>query len=216
MVLNEKRPGSYHEFIRCYAAAASFADAQIGRVLDALDKSSRRNDTILVLWSDHGFHLGEKDHIEKFMLWEKSNHIPFIVVAPGVTTPGTRCDRPVDMSCLYPTLLELAGLPEDPRCDGESVVNLLRDPRQKRPPALMSYLRGNHAVRSDRWRYIRYADGTEELYDHDNDSYEWSNLAGDPRFESVIREHARWIPGHDAEPVSDLRRPTVKRRNSSR
>ena len=210
--LNDKRPGSYHDFVRSYAAAATFADAQIGRVLDALEKSPRRDNTIVVLWSDHGFHLGEKDHIEKFMLWEKSNHIPFIVVAPGVTVPGGRCDHPVDMSCLYPTLLELAGLPADPKCDGTSIVDQLRDPaRATNQPALMSYMRGNHAVRSDRWRYIRYADGTEELYDHAMDPHEWSNLADDPQYATIIADHAHWIPEGDAEPVTDMRRPKANR-----
>ena len=86
-----------------------FADAQIGRVLDALDSSPRRDNTIVVLWSDHGFHLGEKNHIEKFGLWEKTNRIPFIVVAPGVTAAGSHCNTPVDLSVLYPTLW--CGLP---------------------------------------------------------------------------------------------------------
>ncbi|MDA7916528.1 sulfatase-like hydrolase/transferase, partial [Verrucomicrobia bacterium] len=74
-----------------YAACCAFADAQVGRVLDALDASGRADRTVVVLWSDHGFHLGEKNHIEKFALWEKANHIPFIVVAPGVTKPGAKC-----------------------------------------------------------------------------------------------------------------------------
>ena len=110
--------GSYQAFVRSYAACVAFADAQIGRVLAALDKSPRRDKTIIALWSDHGFHLGEKDHIEKFALWEKSTRIPFMVAAPGVVRPGSRCDRPIDMTALYPTLLELCGLPPDDGCDG--------------------------------------------------------------------------------------------------
>ena len=208
MKVERQTEGSYRNFIRAYAACAAFADAQIARVLDALHKSPRRDNTIVVLWSDHGFHLGEKDHIEKFALWEKSNHIPFIVVAPGVTPPGSRCDRPVDMTVLYPTLLELCGLPADKACDGESIVPLLRDPRAKwERPALMTYMRGNHAVRSDRWRYIRYADGTEELYDHDADPHEWTNLAGDGRFEEVIARLRRWLPRTEADRVPDLKKP---------
>jgi arylsulfatase A-like enzyme len=177
-------------------------------VLDALDKSQRRDTTIIMLWSDHGFHLGEKDHIEKFALWEKSNHIPLVVVAPGVTTPGDRCERPVDLSALYPTLLELCGLPADARCDGRSIVRLLRDPNAAwEIPALMTYGRGNHAVRSDRWRYIRYADRSEELYDHQNDPHEWTNLAGDPQYAGVLQSHRKWLPQDDAKPVPDLKRP---------
>lgn len=205
--VERRRKGSYGNFIQAYAACAAFADAQIGRVLDALDASARRDNTIVVLWSDHGFHLGEKNHIEKFALWEKSNHIPFIVVAPGVAPAGSRCDRPVDMTTLYPTLLELCGLPFDSMCDGESVVPLLRDPNGTwGSPALMTYMRGNHAVRSDRWRYIRYADGSEELYDHHADPNEWNNLAGDVRYSDVITEHREWLPTSEAEQVPDLKR----------
>src|SRR5690606_6990942 len=144
-------------------------------------------------WSDHGFHLGEKDHIEKFALWEKSTHVPLIVVAPGVTSAGSRCQRPVDLTALYPTLLQLCGLPTDDACDGTSLVPLLRDPDAAwQQPAVMTYLRGNHAGRSDRWRYIRYADASEELYDHDADPDEWTNLAGDPQLAGIIDDHRRW------------------------
>jgi len=204
--LDRRKPGSYHAFIRSYAACARFADTQVGRLLDALDASPHRDDTIVILWSDHGFHLGEKDHIEKFALWEKSTRIPFIVVAPGITDPGSRCDVPVDLTSLYPTLLDLCGLPADPRCDGKSIVPLLQDPdREWEPPALMTYSRGNHAVRSERWRYIRYIDGTEELYDHGNDPHEWTNLARRSGFHSVLAEHRKWLPNREAQPIPDLR-----------
>ncbi len=206
--LERKKPGSYHDFIRSYAACAAFADAQIGRVLDALDRSPRRNDTIICLWSDHGFHLGEKDHIEKFALWEKSTHIPFLIVAPGVTKPGSRCDAPVDMSVLYPTLLELCSLPADSRCDGKSIVPLLRDSNAAwKQPAVMTYGRGNHAVRTERWRYIRYADGTEELYDHEKDPHEWMNLADRPQLTAVKKKLAKWLPEKNAPQVRNLKKP---------
>ena len=204
--LDGRLPGSYRRFIEAYAACCNFADAQLGRVLDALDASPRRDRTIVVLWSDHGFHLGEKDHIEKFALWEKSNHIPFIVVAPGVTGKGVRCSRPVDLSVVYPTLLELCGLPAA-ECDGVSAVPLLRNPRSEwKRPALMTYGRGNHAVRSERWRYIRYADGSEELYDHDVDPHEWSNLAGNDEFEGIKESHRSWLPSEEAKEVVSLKR----------
>jgi arylsulfatase A-like enzyme len=111
MQVESKASGSYKAFIRSYAACSSYADSQIGRVLDALEKSPRGQNTVIVLWSDHGFHLGEKNHIEKFALWEKSNHVPLIVVAPGTSRPNTVCEQPVDLTVLYPTLLELSGLP---------------------------------------------------------------------------------------------------------
>ena len=206
MKLDRRLPGSLDGFVQAYAACCGFADAQVGRVLAALEASPRRERTIVVLWSDHGFHLGEKEHIEKFALWEKSNHVPFIVVVPeGVRatlggrwkgSPGTRCERPVDLSVVYPTLLELCGLPAA-RCDGVSVVPLLRDPGLAwERPALMTYLEGNHAVRSERWRYIRYADGSEELYDHESDPQEWHNLAQKPALGPVKERHRRWLPAN--------------------
>lgn len=208
MQLNERRSGSYRAFVRSYAAAATFADQQIGRVLDALERSPRGDQTIVVLWSDHGFHLGEKDHIEKFSLWEKANHIPFIIAAPSVTEPGSICDAPIDLTALYPTLLELAGLQPAPRCDGESVVDLLKDSDASEDArALMTYGRGNHAVRSARWRYIRYADGSEELYDHAVDPHEWTNLAGQTELSDVIDEHRQLLPKVEAKPVADLKKP---------
>ena len=207
--LEKRVPDSYLDFIRSYAACVSFTDAQIGQVLDAVDANVRFQNAIIVLWSDHGFHLGEKNHIEKFGMWEKTNHIPFIVVAPGVTAPGTVCEQPVDLSVLYPTLLELAGLEPCDECDGTSIVPLLRDPdREWKQPALMTYQRGNHSVRSQRWRFIRYADGTEELYDHSIDPQEWVNLAERPEWEPVLNEHRAWLPESNAEPVGDL---TVKK-----
>jgi arylsulfatase A-like enzyme len=207
MQVENRTADSYRNFIRSYAACASFADTQIGRVIDALEKSPRGQNTIIVLWSDHGFHLGEKNHIEKFALWEKSNHIPLIVVAPGTTEPNSVCERPVDLTVLYPTLLELSGLPADKAADGVSVVPLLRNPKAKwERPALMTYQRGNHAVRSDRWRYIQYADGSEELYDHESDPNEWNNLANDPQRKTIIAKHRKWIPEQEAKTVPDLKK----------
>ncbi len=206
MGVEKQRQGSYRDFIRSYAACAAFADAQVGRVLDALDNSPRGDKTTVVLWSDHGFHLGEKDHVEKFALWEKTNHIPLIVVAPGVAKAGVKCTRPVDLTTIYPTLLDLAGLPADPTCDGVSLRPLLEDPKAPwKIPALMTYMRGNHAVRSDRWRYISYSDGTEELYDHDVDPNEWENLASDARYNDVLIQHRTWLPKSEARQVRDLK-----------
>jgi arylsulfatase A-like enzyme len=204
--VDKKNPGSYQRFIRAYAACSSFADAQVGRVVDALDASGRAANTVIVLWSDHGFHLGEKGHIEKFALWEKANHIPFLVVAPGVAKPGSICERPVDMTAIYPTLLELAGLPPDAQSDGRSVVPLLRDPQTAWQPAVMTYGKGNHAVRDERWRYIRYADGSEELYDHDKDPNEWVNLAKNPEYDEIKVTLAAHMPKIEVKPFKDLKR----------
>ena len=204
--LNRKQPGSYRDFLRSYAACVAFADAQVGRLLDALDESRFAANTIVVLWSDHGFHLGEKDHIEKFALWEKSTHVPLIIAAPHLTTAGVRCEQPVDLSVLYPTLLELCGIDTDDSFDGRSVVPLLNDPNQPwDTPAVMTYMPGNHAVRSNRWRYIRYADGSEELYDHNVDPNEWHNLAASDGSAEVIRRLRQAMPHVEAPPAADLR-----------
>lgn len=200
--LDQRLPGSYHDFIRSYGACVNFVDAQIGQVLDALEDSPRKDNTVILLWSDHGFHLGEKDHIEKFALWEKSTRVPFIVVAPGVTRPGSRCDAPVDLSSVYPTLLDLCGLPGDADGDGVSLRPLLRNGRADwKRPAVTTYLRGNHAIRSARWRYIRYADGTEELYDHRQDPHEWTNLAGQAGYGPILERHRAWLPVKEAKTV---------------
>ena len=205
--LERKIPGSYDDFIRAYTACCLFADAQIGRLLDALDSSPIAKNTVVVLWSDHGFHLGEKDHIEKFALWEKANHIPFIVVAPGVTKPGSQCETPIDLTVLYPTLLELCGIENDSKCDGPSAVSLLRDPHASWPyPAISTYGKNNHTIRTKHWRYIRYTDGTEELYNHQYDPDEWTNLAKRPAMLPILSKlHARLSSGQAAEPVSNLR-----------
>ena len=206
--LDQKTPGSYQDFIDAYAACCRFADAQVGRLLEALDSSPIAKNTIVVLWSDHGFHLGEKDHIEKFSLWEKANHIPFIISAPNVTKPNSRCEQPVDLTILYPTLLELCGLKSDPSCDGASAVSLLRDPNALWPyPAISTYGKGNHSIRTKRWRYIRYTDGSEELYNHDYDPNEWTNLAKQPTMAPTLSKlRARIALGQTAEPVSNIQR----------
>ena len=191
----EGAAGSIQRMVQSYQASADFADQMVGRLLDKLDASGRADDTIIVLWADHGYHLGDKESCVKFTLWEKANHVPFIVVAPGVTTPGSRVDSPVSLLDIYPTLLELTGLPAKDDNDGESLVPLLKDSIVKRSrPPVMTWLRGNHAVRTERWRYIRYRDGGEELYDHSKDPWEWTNLAGNPDYAAVIEEHRGLLP----------------------
>ncbi|MEM8955945.1 MAG: sulfatase-like hydrolase/transferase, partial [Verrucomicrobiota bacterium] len=192
-------PGSLQRMVQSYQAATDYADQMVGRLLDKLDETGRAENTIIVLWSDHGYHLGDKESCVKFTLWEKANRVPFIVVAPGVGKPDQICSRPVSLIDIYPTLLDLAGLPPNAENDGQSLVPLLKNPnREWERPALMTEGPGNHAVRSDRWRYIQYSDGTEELYDHDNDPWEHHNVASDPKHAKVIAQHRRWIPKKEA------------------
>ncbi len=189
----------WRKAVQAYLASISFADDCVGRVLDALDNSVHAENTIVVLWSDHGWHLGEKLHWRKFALWEEATHNVLMIVAPGITMAGQRCDRTVNLMDIYPTLVELCGLPVRKGLEGASLVPLLRDPqREWNRPALTTYLRNNHSVRSERWRYIRYSDGTEELYDHQADELEWHNLAGRVEHASVKEELARWLPRTNA------------------
>jgi len=187
--------GEWDKAVQAYLASISFSDAMVGRVLDALDRSPHAKDTIVVLWSDHGYHLGEKFHWHKRTLWERATHVPLIVVAPGVTEPGTATHRPVNLIDLYPTLIELCRLPKRAELAGRSLVPLLKDPRATWDrPSLTTYRKGNYALRSEHWRYIRYADGAEELYDHRNDPHEWTNLAEKAEYDAVKKDLARWLP----------------------
>lgn len=200
----QKKPKAYREFVQAYQACASFADDMVGSVIEALDKSPYKDNTIIVLWSDHGFHLGEKEHIEKFALWEKATHVPLIIIAPGQIAPKTIIEHPVDLTVLYPTLAELCGF-EPPDLDGKSVLPLLQGASDPFPPALMTYGKGNHAIRTNRWRYIHYADGSEELYDHEQDPQEWNNLADQKAYKLLIKELQQFLPTSNAEQVADLK-----------
>lgn len=197
------RAGKYREVLQAYLANISYFDALIGRLLDALDASPAAKNTIVVLWSDHGWHFGEKQHLHKFTLWERSTRVPLIVVAPGVTQAGGRSTQPAGLIDIFPTLNELCGLPPVTGLDGVSLVPLFKNPtRPRQQPALTTHGLGNHALRNERWRYIRYADGGEELYDHQNDPNEWTNLAGKPEFASVKADLAKWLPKTDAPSLS--------------
>jgi len=192
----------WRNLVRSYLACTSFVDAQVGRLLDTLEESGLADNTIVVLWGDHGYHLGEKDITGKNTLWERSTRVPLIFAGPGVKA-GQRCTRPAELLDMYPTLIELCGLTERDDLEGISLIPQLRDVTAVRErPAITSHNQGNHGVRSERWRYIRYGDGSEELYDHQNDPQEWTNLADNRKFASVLEEHRRWLPRMDLPPAS--------------
>ncbi len=172
------REGSWKKAIRAYLACITYADAQVGRLLDALAASDNADNTIVILLGDNGWHLGEKEKWRKTGLWEEATHIPYIWVVPGLTPPGARSAHAVDLMSIYPTLAELVGLPRPAHVEGVSIVPLLRNPATpwEGAPAVTTWQFGNHTVRTDRWRYIRWNNGREELYDHDADPYEWFNL----------------------------------------
>ncbi|WP_367873982.1 sulfatase [Luteolibacter sp. Populi] len=191
--------GRWKEAIQAYLAAVSYADAEIGRLLDALDASGHRDNTIVILLGDHGWHFGEKEHWRKFALWEESTRAPYIRVVPGVTKAGTISTRPVDFSSLYPTLAELAGIPKPSHVEGDSIRPLLADPAAEwKGHALSTWLQGNHSIRTEDWRYTRYSDGSEELYDHRSDPYEWTNVAADPTHAALKNELAALLPVKNA------------------
>ena len=194
-------PKSLRRMVQCYQAASDYADQMVGRLLDKLDETGRADNTIIVLWSDHGYHLGDKECGVKSTLWEKANHVPFIIVAPGVGKPGSVCETPVSLVDIYPTLVELAGLPPKADNDGASLVPLLNDPNAEwTRPALMSEGPGNHAIRSREFRYIRYKDGFEELY-KDSDPWNHTNLAAKPEYAEVLAQHRAHLPKSEACPI---------------
>jgi len=187
--------GRWKEAVRGYLAAIAYTDMNVGRLLDALDKSPHKDNTIIVLWGDHGWHLGEKQHWRKFALWEEATRAPLVWVAPGVTPTGVACERPVDFMSIYPTLTDLCGLPTPPHVEGKSIRALLKDPNAAwDAPAVTTFLFNNHAVRSEGWRYIRYADGGEELYDESADPLEHTNLANKPEHAARKAEMAKSMP----------------------
>lgn len=187
---------SWRKFVHGYCACTTFADWSAGRVIEALDRSRYARDTIVVFWSDSGYHCGEKNHWEKTTLWEKSVQTPLAIRLPGGRNAGTRCRRPVNTLDLFPTLADYCGLQLPARdLDGRSLKPLLEDPQAAWDrPAITTYGQGYFSVRDERYRYLRYPDGTEELYDHQADAGEHRNLAADSALTSVKQRLARWIP----------------------
>ena len=193
------KSGRWKAAIQSYLATCAYTDMNIGRLLDALQASPHKDNTIVVLWGDHGWSFGEKHHWRKFALWEEPTRMPLIWIAPGVTQPGGVSVRTVDLMSVYPTLCELAGIPVPDHVEGESIVPLLKDPHAPwESPAITTHGHKNHTVRTEAWRYIRYANGDEELYDESSDPFEWTNLAGKPEFAAVKAELAGWLPEHNA------------------
>jgi arylsulfatase A-like enzyme len=189
---NEWKP-----IVRAYLASTSFMDAQIGRLMETLKSNGLLENTIVVIWSDHGYHMGEKLISGKNTLWEPSTHVPLLFAGPGIAENG-KCTEAVELLDIYPTLLELTDQPPQPGLEGISLMPQLKEastPRER--PAITTHNQGNHSIRDDNWRYIRYADGSEELYDMKADPREWKNLASDPQHVATKAGLAKWLPKTD-------------------
>ena len=185
---------SWHEAVAAYLACTEFVDHCVGLIINSLSQSQYAKKTLIVLWSDHGWHLGEKQLWAKRSLWEESTRVPLIFSGPGLGR--SRCDRPVQLLDIYPTLVELCSLTKPPqKLEGHSLLPLLSQPNSPWPyPAITTFHCNDHSVRTDRWRYISYANGDEELYDHSLDSNEWHNLVHNLKYQAVIAELKAHLP----------------------
>ena len=183
----------WEALVKTYLACVSLVDAQVDRVVKAVEASPYANNTYIVLFSDHGFHLGEKERWAKRTIWKDSTRVPFMIAGPGIK-PGV-CEKPVELIDIYPTLLDLTGCDPDPAHEGQSLRPLLEDPGAEWPHmARSSFGPRNVAIISEDYRYIRYADGSEEFYDSKKDPHEWDNVIGDKEYEKQIKAHRKEMP----------------------
>ena len=189
--------GVHKEGVRAYLATTAYADAQMGRVLDALEKSPYRDNTIVVLMSDHGFHLGEKNHWQKATLWEEATHCLLMFRVPGVTPEGGVSKRFVSLQDIYPTLAELCGLKALDYVDGRSLVPLLKQPDAEWKSTAISALYDRFiSIRTEQFRYTRYSKDQEEFYDYSNDPHQWINQINNPEYATAIKRLQAQLPTH--------------------
>ncbi|WP_168567179.1 sulfatase [Crateriforma spongiae] len=211
--------GLHKDAVQAYLATTAYVDAQLGRVLDALDDSPHRDNTIVVFLSDHGFHLGEKHHWQKATLWEEATHCLLMFRVPDVTRAGSVCQRFVSLQDIYPTLVELCGLDRPSYLDGRSMVPLLNDPDAPWDSTAITCLsdksrpeRGYVTIRNEAGRYIRYEQGQEEFYDTSEDPREWTNQIDNPEYSAIINALKEAVPS-PAEMANPM--PPVIRKNNS-
>ena len=177
--------------VEAYLACVSYIDHELGRLIETHDQSDHSDNTWIVLWSDHGWHLGEKQHWGKWTGWERSTKVPLIIVPPKTrgndfAKPGSVCHQPVSLLDLYPTLVEICNLQGPNVLDGQSLIAQLKHPgRETNRAVVTSFEKGNASLRTKLFRYIQYSDGSEELYNHQDDPNEWHNLASQPAFREI-------------------------------
>lgn len=208
---------------RAYYAAISFTDAQVGKLLDALDRLQLTDKTIVVFWSDHGYLVGEHGLWMKQSLFEQSARVPMIVAAPMQKAKGQGSPRTVELLDLYPTLAELTGLTPPKGLHGASLKPLLDDPKTEwNRPAFTQVWRGTfpgHSMRTERWRYTEWANGKQgvELYDHDADPQEYINLHGVERYAAVEKElHDRLRQNWPGDSYSNSEAPKKKQKKKQK
>jgi len=207
--------GNWQKAVQSYLACIRWTDEQVGRLLKALDASPHAKNTIVVLYSDHGFFLGEKQRWAKQSLWERATRVPFIISAPGLPR-GAKCSRPVELLSIYPTLIDLCGIKRRDDLEGVSLRPLMKDSKAKWPHlALTTHGRNNHAVRGDSLRYIQYQDGSEELYDLTEDPNEWTNLAANPQYAKQKAELGGFFPRRNVAPAK-VQKDAANRKSSAR
>ncbi len=207
------KSSNWRRAVQSYLSCIRFTDEQVGRLLDTVYQSPLADNTIVILYSDHGFFLGEKERWAKQSLWERATRVPFIIVQPG-GKQGQVCSQPAELLSIYPTLIDLCGLSARDELEGNSLIPLLNDPKATwHHPALTTHGKDNHSVRTDTHRYIRYRDGSEELYDLRSDPNEWTNIANQPEMETLKSKLKKQIPVKNADPAIG---PQRQKKNSAK
>jgi len=187
--------GLHKQGVQAYLAATAYADAQIGRVLNALEKSPYSDNTIVVFMTDNGFHLAEKSHWQKGTLWEEATHCNLMFRVPGLTRPGGQSERFVSLQDVYPTLADLCKIKPPDYLDGRSLVPLLKDPDAEWESTAITALYDRFvSIRTEGYRYTRYSVDQEEFYDCTKDPHEWTNEIGNPEYASVIKKLRARVP----------------------
>jgi arylsulfatase A-like enzyme len=187
--------GELKNAVRAYLASILYVDALIGYLLSSLEKSAYSKNTIVIFWSDHGYQFGEKERFAKRSLWRRSSRVLFTINTPGIAQSSAVCNAPISLLDIYPTLLELCQLPEPGHeLDGISLLPQLQNPKESHPPVVITHELGNNSVCDERWTYIRYKDGGEELYDRNDDPNEWYNLNGNDTLNVVKEKLKKWLP----------------------
>jgi arylsulfatase A-like enzyme len=208
-----KAHNQWKAIFRSYLASVSYMDAQLGRLLDALETEGLAENTVIVLWGDNGWHLGQKELFSKTSLWDPATKVPLIISGKGVTGRGL-CSQPAELLDIYPTLIEVCGLPKNESLEGISLSPQLADAKTLRErPAITTHGPDNHSIRTARFRYTLYGDGSKEFYDMQDDPNEWTNRIADPQYQKEIEKMEKWIPKNPAAPLPGSRNRLIEKKN---